>query len=133
MSKRKQKKRLNFGKGLLWGALIGGTTALLTSKKSGAQRRNEFSAYLNGLTTATDNVNQSVRKLRRSLERLHQELSDNAAPTVSAIKQDMTDFEFQAQPRLRALDRETTQLQADLNQLSGATGTPTTTDQDAPQ
>ncbi|WP_261806079.1 YtxH domain-containing protein [Lapidilactobacillus luobeiensis] len=115
----KQRRKATFGKGLLWGSVLGLTTVLLTSKKSGAQRRNEFSTYVDGLTSATDNVNRSVRKLRTALATLHHEISHNAVPTIDALKKDVTDFQFQAEPRLNALKDQTDQLQNDLNDLPG--------------
>lgn len=107
-----------FGKGLLMGAVLGTAYVLLTTGKTGKERQQGIADYFKDLTHQTNNVSDSVKEFQSALVNLKQEVEQTLKPTIADIQQSVTDFEFQAQPRLEQINETTEQLQKDLEQLS---------------
>lgn len=107
-----------FGKGLLMGAVLGTAYVLLTTEKTGKERQQGIADYFKDLTHQTNNVSDSVKEFQSALVNLKQEVEQTLKPTIADIQQSVTDFEFQAQPRLEQINETTEQLQKDLEQLS---------------
>lgn len=110
--------KFGFGKGLLMGAVLGTAYVLLTTEKTGKERQQGIADYFKDLTHQTNNVSDSVREFQSALVNLKQEVEQTLKPTIADIQQSVTDFEFQAQPRLEQINETTEQLQKDLEQLS---------------
>ncbi|HJE15252.1 MAG TPA: YtxH domain-containing protein [Lapidilactobacillus dextrinicus] len=110
--------KFGFGKGLLMGAVLGTAYVLLTTEKTGKERQQGIADYFKDLTHQTNNVSDSVKEFQSALVNLKQEVEQTLKPTIADIQQSVTDFEFQAQPRLEQINETTEQLQKDLEQLS---------------
>lgn len=104
-----------FTKGLLFGAVIGGLTTLLTMEKNGAANRRQLtddilstSKDLQRLTTGTSHLNV-----------LKTALQEEILPQTQAIVLDITDtvtkFQQMNQPRLNRVQWRLQQLQDHLN------------------
>ncbi|WP_270330498.1 YtxH domain-containing protein [Lapidilactobacillus dextrinicus] len=110
--------KFGFGKGLLMGAVLGTAYVLLTTEKTGKERQQGIADYFKDLTHQTNNVSDSVKEFQSALVNLKQEVEQTLKPTIADIQQSVTDFEFQAQPRLEQINETTEQLQKDLEQFS---------------
>lgn len=110
--------KFGFGKGLLMGAVLGTAYVLLTTEKTGKERQQGIADYFKDLTHQINNVSDSVKEFQSALVNLKQEVEQTLKPTIADIQQSVTDFEFQAQPRLEQINETTEQLQKDLEQLS---------------
>lgn len=110
--------KFGFGKGLLVGAVLGTAYVLLTTEKTGKERQQGIADYFKDLTHQTNNVSDSVKEFQSALVNLKQEVEQTLKPTIADIQQSVTDFEFQAQPRLEQINETTEKLQKDLEQLS---------------
>lgn len=110
--------KFGFGKGLLFGAVLGTAYVLLTTEKTGKQRQQDITNYFKDLTHETNNVSDSVKGFQNALANLKQEVELTLKPTIADIQQSVTDFQFQTQPRLDQMNETTEKLQKDLNQMA---------------
>lgn len=102
----------NFLKGLLFGAAVGGTSGLLLAPKSGKETRDSFTNGIEELTEATHTVTEDLADFRDSLVQL-KETANTLLPAFQAdIKQDLQDFQFQAEPRLKQIQAQTEKIAA---------------------
>jgi gas vesicle protein len=108
-----------FRHGLILGAIVGGVTALFTAKKTGPQRQRETAAYLDDVTRAVDEVSNSASRLQTALGKLLGQLQTTVPTVQQQIQQDVTDFQFQAAPRLKQINESIATLQKDAAPLTG--------------
>jgi gas vesicle protein len=102
-----------FRHGLVLGAIVGTAVALLTAKKTGADRQRDTAAYLNDVTSAVQDVSASAGKLQTALGHLLTQLQTTVPTVQKQVERDIADFQFQAQPRLNQINETLTTLQAD--------------------
>ena len=93
-----------FTTGFLLGAAVGTAYALLTAKKTGAQRVASASQYVNTLTDATNGVQHAVTRFGNAMKDLRHELDNTLQPAVDDIQASVDDFNFQTQSRMDAIN-----------------------------
>ncbi|WP_125707643.1 YtxH domain-containing protein [Lacticaseibacillus porcinae] len=93
-----------FTTGFLLGAAVGTAYALLTAKKTGAQRVASASQYVDSLTEATNGVQHAVTRFGNAMKDLRHELDTTLKPAVDDIQASVDDFNFQTQPRVDAIN-----------------------------
>lgn len=101
-----------FKAGLLVGTITGTLVTLFTSKKTGAQRQKDIADYVNGISNATEEVQLSVANVQKAASNLMKQVNSTLTPVVDGINDDVTDFSFQADSHLKAIDDIVTETQA---------------------
>ncbi|HFP8504699.1 TPA: YtxH domain-containing protein [Enterococcus faecium] len=100
----------NFFKGLLFGAAAGTVGGLLLAPRSG----NETRKKLIEATTLTNDLNNSLNHFKSALIET-KETAESVIPAFQeAIKKDIEDFKFQAEPRITQINEQVEKLKADL-------------------
>lgn len=108
-------KSLTFTTAFIIGGVIGATAVALTSPISGKCRRQRINCFLTQTTEDIDDVTQNLQRVRHSLDHL----AKTANETIPTFKKDMehivSDFKFQAEPRINAINDSVQKLQNDLD------------------
>lgn len=100
-----------FKHGFWLGAAVAGTYALLTTRKSGRQRRQDIKQYVNDLNQDTSQVTEHVHHLNQALQNLGREISQTTLPTLQAIARDINDYSFQNERRVKQVNQHVQDLQ----------------------
>ncbi|HFL7515117.1 TPA: YtxH domain-containing protein [Enterococcus faecium] len=104
----------NFFKGLLFGAAAGTVGGLLLAPRSGNETRKKLIEELEEATTLTNDLNNSLNHFKSALIET-KETAESVIPAFQeAIKKDIEDFKFQAEPRITQINEQVEKLKADL-------------------
>ena len=97
----------NFFKGLLFGAAAGTVGGLLLAPRSGNETRKKLIEELEEATTLTNDFKSALIETK--------ETAESVIPAFQeAIKKDIEDFKFQAEPRITQINEQVEKLKADL-------------------
>ena len=100
----------SFLKGLVVGSIAGGVGTLLTVPRSGNETREKLTKELEMATETTQDLNASLKNFRTAQEII---------PAFTAgLQQDITDFKFQAEPRLTQIKDQVETLTDHVNELA---------------
>ncbi|HIY58165.1 MAG TPA: YtxH domain-containing protein [Candidatus Tetragenococcus pullicola] len=108
----------NFIKGLLFGATVGGAGGFLLAPQSGKETQKKASVYLNELTDATLEVNESITDLRQAVSQTQTAIEDTIPFVKTSIQKDIDAFKFQAEPRMQRVNEQIDQLKKDAEEFS---------------
>lgn len=104
----------NFFKGLLFGAAAGTVGGLLFAPRSGNETRKKLIEELEEATTLTNDLNNCLDHFKSALIET-KETAESVIPAFQeAIKKDIEDFKFQAEPRIAQINEQVEKLTADL-------------------
>lgn len=106
-----------FKHGFWLGAAVFGTYALLTTSKSGRQRRQDIKQYVVDLNQDTTQVTTHVRHLNQALQNLGREISQTTLPTLQAIAQEINGYTFQNEHRFQQVNQQVQDLQTKATQV----------------
>ncbi|MFC0234278.1 YtxH domain-containing protein [Vagococcus entomophilus] len=103
-----------FVKGLILGATVGGSIGLLFAPRSGNATRQKLARNLDDATQTTKDLDASLKNFQESLVHLKQ-TSQELLPTFKEeTNKSLADFQFQATPRIKAIQRQSEKIKQDL-------------------
>lgn len=108
----------NFMNGLFWGSLAGAAAGLLFAPRSGNETREKLTRELNEAAELTQNLNTSLQNFKGALTEVKETTSSLLYPFISGTKQDVDDFTFQAEPRIKQIQEQLTKIQTELEELN---------------
>ncbi len=104
----------NFLKGLVFGATVGAASGLLLAPRSGNETRKKLIAEVDEATTLTNELNNSLNHFKHALKETT-ETANSVIPTFqNAIKKDIDNFKFQAEPRIAQIREQVEKLSQEL-------------------
>ncbi|MFV0557274.1 MAG: YtxH domain-containing protein [Enterococcus sp.] len=117
----------NFGKGLLFGAVVGTAFGLLKAPNSGKETRQRLRQDVDDITESTLEFNDSLTNLKEAIVTT-KTTAATLIPSVQAeIKKDLTAYQFQIEPRRKQIEEQLEVLNSHVEKLSqlGENFTPT--------
>lgn len=106
----------NFISGLLFGAVIGGSIALLNTPHSGAANRLKLKKYTNNVVYAAQDLQGSLAEGQTAITDLAQQGISTAKVARDEITLAMREFNNSAVPQLNTIQQKIGQLQTHLDQ-----------------
>lgn len=103
-----------FFNGLLFGGFVGGLLALFLAPDSGEKTREKLKTELEEASFSTQELEQSLKTFQKSLWELKETVTHLWEPFKEETTKALTDFEFQATPRLNQIQESVEKLVADL-------------------
>lgn len=108
----------SFLKGLVVGSIAGGVGTLLTVPRSGNETREKLTKELEMATETTQDLNASLKNFRKALLTTQQTAQEIIPAFTAGLQQDITDFKFQAEPRLTQIKDQVETLTDRMNELA---------------
>ncbi|BCA84779.1 hypothetical protein EsVE80_03020 [Enterococcus saigonensis] len=90
----------NFLKGFVVGSVAGGVGTLLTVPRSGNETREKLARELELATETTLELNTRLTNFKNALQTTQKTAQELIPAFTSGLQQDITEFKFQAQPRV---------------------------------
>lgn len=103
-----------FTKGLLFGSLVGGLTALLMTKKSGKENRRDLLLYLTDTTEDVTRLSTGVSHLQAELQLLKSTILPQTSQIITSIQEETTTFQQMNQPRINRIKWHLNRIKEDL-------------------
>ncbi|MGM0138427.1 hypothetical protein IGI65_000869 [Enterococcus sp. DIV0755b] len=108
----------SFLKGLVVGSIAGGVGTLLTVPRSGNETREKLTKELEVATKTTQDLNASLNNFKKALLTTQQTAQEIIPAFTAGLEQDITDFKFQAEPRITQIKDQVTTLTNHANALA---------------
>ncbi|MGK0551163.1 YtxH domain-containing protein [Enterococcus faecalis] len=106
-----------FTKGLLFGAAAGAIGGLLAAPRSGKETRKKVIEEIEEFTYLKNEVSGHRQEVQAATERLKATANALLPPFIEGVKQDLTDFQFQAEPRIQQIKEQIAKINAQLPEL----------------
>ncbi|MDH6365565.1 gas vesicle protein [Enterococcus sp. PF1-24] len=104
----------NFSKGLLFGALVGGTSGLLLAPRSGKDTRHKMKNELEEMTELTLEINDGINHLKDAVVATVA-TTQTVLPSFSEdLQKTLRSYQFQAEPRLAQINEQVATLKSHL-------------------
>jgi len=102
---------INFIKGLVFGATVGGAGGLLMAPRSGKETQQMIETYLEDASEATKAFNSSLKNFREAVEKTQQTIEETVPFVKTSLQKDIEAFKFQAEPRIERIHEQMEQIQ----------------------
>lgn len=106
----------DFVTGLIFGAVIGGSMALLNSPSSGEENRRKLKKYTNTITYAAKDLQGSIAEGQIAVTDLAQQGISSAKVARDEITMAIRDFNQSAVPQLNTMQKKADQLKDHLQE-----------------
>ena len=106
-----------FIKGLAFGAAVGGAAGLLLAPRSGRSSREKLVSGVDEATELTNNLSSSLANFQSSLTHLKATAQELLPPFQAETEKLLTDYKFQAEPRVAAIQDQIKEIQQELDAL----------------
>ncbi|MDR0921408.1 MAG: YtxH domain-containing protein [Lactobacillales bacterium] len=106
----------NFTKGLLFGSLIGASGGLLFAPRKGSQMRENLRNQIEDTLDNAEQISESVQNIKAAANEVRDGLENLLAPAIQGIEKDITDFQFQVEPRISQLQEQLEKIEKELPQ-----------------
>ncbi|MCD1024868.1 YtxH domain-containing protein [Enterococcus sp. SMC-9] len=108
----------SFLKGLVVGSVAGGVGTLLTVPRSGNETRAKLAQELDVATQTTLELNNSLTNFKKALQTTQQTAQAIIPAFTAGLEQDITDFKFQAEPRIAQIKDQVKTLSEHVDVLA---------------
>ena len=106
----------------IWGLLVGGTAGaaygLLTTPRTGKENQEMLKNYIDGTTYHVQDVADKVGNLQSAVETLTEEAKQFSTVFSKDIEQTITNFTYEAEPRLQRIQDRAETLAQDVEVAS---------------
>lgn len=106
-----------FVKGLAFGAVAGTVAGLLFAPRSGEATREKLVTDVDDATRLSLDLNNSLQNFQASLVNLKETASELLPDFQKETEQALTDFQFQADPRIEEIKRQIEKIQATIEEI----------------
>lgn len=106
-----------FIKGLLFGTAVGGSAGLLFAPQSGNDTHKKLQAGLEEAAATQEDLNQSLEHFSETLKTTQTLVSQLIPEFQSGLQKDIEAFQFQAEPRIKRVQKQTEVLEGHLKEL----------------
>lgn len=104
----------NFLKGLIFGAAVGVTSGLLFAPRSGNETRKKLITEVDEATALTNELNNSFNHFKHALVETKETANSVIPAFQNAMKKDIENFKFQAEPRIAQIQEQVEKLSQEL-------------------
>ncbi|EOH92612.1 YtxH domain-containing protein [Enterococcus villorum] len=106
----------NFLKGIVFGTTVGAISGLLFAPRSGNETRKKLITELEEATELTNELNNSLNNFKHSLNETRETAKSVIPAFQEAIKKDIENYKFQAEPRIAQIQKQVKKLSDDFPQ-----------------
>ncbi|WP_270790382.1 YtxH domain-containing protein [Enterococcus diestrammenae] len=110
----------NFIKGLLFGSVLGGGLGLLFAPRSGNDTRRKLSLSLEEATRTQEDLNRSLKRFTNSAKETQTLITKMIPELMTGLQKDIEAFQFQAEPRIKRIQKQAEVLNEHIAQLETA-------------
>lgn len=104
----------NFLKGLVFGVAVGATSGLLFAPRSGNETKKKLITEVDEATALTNELNNSLNHFRHALLETKETANSVIPAFQNAMKKDIENFKFQAEPRIAQIQEQVEKLSQEL-------------------
>ncbi|MBL1228712.1 YtxH domain-containing protein [Enterococcus sp. BWB1-3] len=106
-----------FIKGLLFGSVVGGIGGLFMAPRSGKETKQKIIDEIDDWKYLHDDFNEKLATFKTNLADFQETAETVIPPFVKGINKDITNFNFQAKPRLEKIQEQLTKIQNELPEM----------------
>ena len=106
-----------FFKGLLFGSAVGGIAGLLFAPHSGKDTQQKIVDEIDDWKYIADDFNEKLDHFKTSLNDFQATVEETIPPFVEGINKDITNFQFQTEPRLEQIQEQLDKIQQELPEM----------------
>lgn len=92
-----------FVKGLLFGSILGGTIALLTTKHNGKKNREQLYENIVSLSEDISTLSNGIPTLQKGTKQLQYKIIPQVKELSEEIMEDVQNFKHMSQPRIKRI------------------------------
>ena len=92
-----------FVKGLLFGSIVGGTVALLTTKHNGKKNREKLYENIVSLSEDISTLSNGIPTLQTGTKQLQYRIIPQVKELSEEIMEDLQNFKYMSQPRIKRI------------------------------
>lgn len=104
--------------GFLLGGLAGAAYGLLTTPRTGKENQELVKRYIDDTTYHVQDVSEKLQNLQNAVGNLTQESKNFANVFSEDLQQTVSNFTYEAEPRIRRIQNQAQQLSNDVQQAS---------------
>lgn len=105
----------SFTEGILFGAVVGGLVALLSTPNNGKENREKIKEYLDDTSLAVADLNDSLNGLRESVNTLTNQGLAVATQFTDDVTKSVENFTLSTQPRINRINESINTLTEDMD------------------
>ena len=106
-----------FIKGLLFGSVVGGIGGLFLAPRSGKETQEKIADEIDDWRFLSDDFNEKLSTFKTSLEHFQETAESVIPPFVEGLNKDITNFNFQTEPRLAQMEEQLAKIQNELPEM----------------
>lgn len=106
-----------FIKGLLFGSVVGGLGGLFLAPRSGKETQQKMIDEMDDWKYLSNDFNEKMAAFKTNLADFQETVETVVPPFVEGINKDITNFNFQAEPRLEKIQEQLTKIQNELPEM----------------
>ncbi|SJZ52857.1 Gas vesicle protein [Pilibacter termitis] len=104
----------NFGKGLIFGAVVAGVATLLTNRNKGEENRKFLTDFIDEVKNEVEQGVITTTTIRLQSEEVKKQVATALQPAMRDIQKSIKDFQFQAEPRITQIQEQIETIQEHL-------------------
>ena len=105
-----------FVKGLLFGSIVGGTIALLTTKQNGKKNREQLYENIVSLSEDISTLSNGIPVLQKGTQQLQYRIIPQVKELSEEIMQDVQNFNHMSRPRIKRIQAHLSTLRQHIEE-----------------
>ncbi len=107
-----------FVKGLLFGSIVGGTVALLTTKQNGKKNREQLYENIVSLSEDISTLSNGIPVLQKGTQQLQYRIIPQVKELSEEIMEDVQNFKHMSQPRIKRIQEHLSTLRQHIEEAT---------------
>lgn len=107
-----------FVKGLLFGSIVGGTIALLTTKQNGKKNREQLYENIVTLSEEISTISTGVPVIQHGVKQLQYSIIPQMKEISQDIMEDVQNFKHMSQPRIKRIQAHLSTLRQHIEEAT---------------